>query len=174
MAAQGSYREEGLSRDPEPECPHGVGGSGANVADRELAFASANVCTLQCSSKFVAIDEAMPSARVQLLEMAFDREGFDIVGIQEGRVKPSQQKSGIVYEQFIASADGRGQYGSQIWVRRGSDFKVQRFYPKSPRLVHVVGTPACSEQNWDIVSGHAPCEDAENDKKDDFGDSLRA
>eukprot|EP00972_Heterocapsa_arctica_P110286 16236893-Heterocapsa_arctica.AAC.1 len=67
--------------------------------------------------------------------MAFDKADLDIVGVQEGRVQDDQQKSSIVYEQFIAGADSAGSYGSQVWIRRASPFKVQSFNAWSPRIV---------------------------------------
>eukprot|EP00972_Heterocapsa_arctica_P058736 8659460-Heterocapsa_arctica.AAC.1 len=59
--------------------------------------------------------------------MAFDKANLDVVGVQEGRVQDDQQKSGIIYEQFVAGADSAGSYGSQVWIRRTSPCKVRSF-----------------------------------------------
>ena len=66
-----------------------------NDEAKDICFATASVCTLH-ANKTRAMGTEL-SGRTQLLEMAFDRAGADIVGIREGRVLGDQQKSGLVY-----------------------------------------------------------------------------
>ena len=61
--------------------------------------------------------------------MAFDDAGIDIIGIQEGRTRVSQRISGIVYEMLVSPASDEGWYGTQIWVRRSTDFSIQSWVP---------------------------------------------
>ena len=104
--------------------------------------------------------------------MAFDNEGFDIIGIQEGRVRHDQQVSGIVYEMYIAGADQNGCYGSQLWVRRRGVFTVDSFIPRNHRIVEIVGSLIGIGNKVHVFSVHAPHEADDANTKADFWEVL--
>eukprot|EP00972_Heterocapsa_arctica_P109121 16069215-Heterocapsa_arctica.AAC.1 len=102
--------------------------------------------------------------------MAFDKANLDVIGVQEGRVQDDQQKSGIIYEQFTAGAASAGSYGSQVWIRRASPFKVRSFVAWTPRIIEVCGS--LKGATWCVVSAHAQCEGAIDEAKNNFWDII--
>ena len=142
--------------------------------DNVITLATANVNTLLDAKRASGNMHAQAMGRIQLLEMAMDSECIDIIGIQEGRMQVDQQRTGHLYDQYIASASKTGCYGSQVWVRRKCAFKVSTFVPHSSRIVEVVGDIDHIDGPVHVFSAHAPHELDKAPTKDSFWDSLTA
>ena len=67
-------------------------------------------------------------SKVQMLEQQFNDFQLDVVGIQEGRSRMMQERSGLYYNMYVAAANERGSYGVQIWARRKSKWRVIQWH----------------------------------------------
>ena len=128
-------------------------------ASSSLFVASANVNTLH--ARKVCTDALTLSARVQILEQSFLSKSLDVVGVQEGRTRGDQRKSGCIYEMFVAGCDEACNYGAQIWVRRCPRHVIQGWLVHSPRLIEVTIVCSVSKSATTYFSAHAPHEYAE-------------
>ena len=72
----------------------------------------------------------------------------------------------------IARGTAQGQYGSQVWVANKLGFRVQQELAVSPRIMSVTGTMRGDSRRYHFVSAHAPTEEAPQDDKNNFHDSL--
>ena len=63
-------------------------------------------------------------SNVQMLEVQFNDFRLEFVGIQEGRSRSMQVRSGIFYDMYVASADKNGSHGVQLWVKREGPWHV--------------------------------------------------
>ena len=84
--------------------------------------ASANVCTLgpaeiDKENKNLKTGGLLYTGRAAVLEECFDSNGFDFVGVQEARIRKNQTRRGRHYTMYASSANERGQYGVQLWVK---------------------------------------------------------
>ena len=149
-----------------------------------VAMATANACTLldryyrtadlvqqRCDLKYQV---NQPAGRVQLLEMQFDSEGLDIIGLQESRLQESQVISGLVYNMYVSSADKQGCYGAQCWVRVSPKFRVVHWYAHHPRIVEVAVKLRGLKRHTHFISAHAPIEAADSNTKQCFWDKVLA
>ena len=97
----------------------------ARSAAHQFRVATANVRTLCDKGKSTVVTGSVAlSGRAALLEIEMARCGLDLVGIQEGRTQTDQIIEGANYTMVVAGADPRGNYGSQLWVRRSLRSKV--------------------------------------------------
>ena len=108
--------------------------------------------------------------KVQALEIDFNREELDFVGIQEGRIRENCVKEGTFYIMFTSAATRGGQLGVQFCVRTTARFQALCIYLKSPRLMTVVGVYKSVLVAW--VVGHAPIEAAVYAEKVNFWEML--
>ena len=110
----------------------------ARSASHHFRVATANVRTLCDREKSTAVtgSGALPG-RAALLEIEMARCGLDLVGIQEGRTQTDQIIEGAEYTMVVAGADPRGNYGTQLWVRRSLRAKVTGVPVSTPRLLVV-------------------------------------
>ena len=63
------------------------------------------------------------------------RCGLGLVGIQEGRTQTNQIIEGAEFTMVVAGADQRGNYGTQLWVRRTLRAEVTGIPVSTPRLL---------------------------------------
>ena len=91
--------------------------------------------------------------RAALLEIEMARCGLDVVGIQEGRTEIIE---GAEYTMVVAGADPRGNYGTQLWVRRSLRAKVTGIPVSTPTLFVAWLRFETSGSELMCVVGHAP------------------
>ena len=120
----------------------------------DLRAVTANVNTLADKPGYKRGDQVR--GRAQLLEMAFDNEGIVVAGIQESRAQIDQTIAGTIYDMFAAGADETGNYGTQIWVKRGGPVKQESFMPRSPRLVEISASVNGVQAKVHFFAAHAP------------------
>ena len=95
-----------------------------------------NLWTLCDKGKSTAVTgSGALSGRAALLEIEMARCVLDLVGIQEGRTQTNQSIEGAEYTMVVAGADPRGNYGTQLWVRRSLRAKVTGIPVSTPRLL---------------------------------------
>lgn len=104
---------------------------------------------------------------MQLIEEAFNSANLDVVGVQEGRTPSDQRKSGVYYEMLIAGHQ-RGQYGSQVWVRRSPTTTIVSWRVISTRIVETIIIYDEIERLVAFVSAHAPHEFTQESVKEEF------
>jgi hypothetical protein len=141
----------------------------------QVAAASANVRTLYPSEERAAaikVAGELLLGKVQLLEKQFDLEELAIVGIQEGRGTATAQRDGLNYQMFTSAACAQGLGGCQVRNAKWLGFRVHACERLSPRLMYVTGVTRKLECKLQVLSAHAPCEDAGQNEKDLFWDEL--
>ena len=107
-----------------------------------------------------------------MLEQSFSDCELDVVGIQEGRTKHSQCKSGCVHKMFVAGRDEMHCYGVQTWVKRVPEIIVYGWQVHSPRLLEVKLVYKANKGVIVVFSAHAPHESSDPDTKNLFWSSL--
>ena len=95
-------------------------------------------------------------SRATSLEMLFNKSKFDIIGIQEGRMKGDQLISGIFYNMFVAGAAANGSYGSQIWISHSLPHTVQSSLVVSCRVIVLSIKVHGRDRILHCISAHAP------------------
>ena len=120
-----------------------------------IRCATANVRTLlphQESCSYAQVAGTLVLSKVRLLEMQFAEAGIDFAGIQEGRSRHTQERSGISFDMITAAASAKGAHGVQLWIRRALKCKLQQWKAISPRLLFaVVDITACGARLGIIV-----------------------
>ena len=88
----------------------------------------------------------------ELLEEQFPHAGIEVIGIQEGRSKTTQQKDGHSYVMLTAAAYDDGASGVQIWVMRGIQVRIWNVL--TPRIMFAI----ISKKGVDMgfICAHAP------------------
>ena len=61
------------------------------------------------------------------------------MGIQEGRSRRREVRSGLHYDMFAGQADEAGSAGCQVWVRRALRFRLGEFLTPDHRMTIVIG-----------------------------------
>ena len=92
--------------------------------------------------------------KVQRLESSFFEAGYDLVGVQETRIRSDVDVKKIQYHILGSSATDAGAHGTQLWIALRLKMKVIECIPVSPRLLMVV----VSRKNVTliVVVAHAP------------------
>ena len=132
-----------------------------------MRVATANVKTLmpaQETKSYGKISGAMLFHRMQLLEQQFAANNLQIVGVQEGRARSTQERSGSDFRMLTSAADEHGDFGVQLWVAHA--LHVVTWSAISPRLLYGVTELRGCQQGW--LVGHAPHEFAPEPAKDEF------
>ena len=109
------------------------------VAAVSLRCATAKVPTLHphtVDKSYANVSGVCLRSKNTLLEQQFRDHLYDVVGVQEGRSKSTEQTEGQHYTMLAAAAEPDGSLGVQCWVRHGSF--VQFWAAVSPRLFYVI------------------------------------
>jgi len=151
-----------------------VSASASKYASARLVLASANVCTLaprdeDAANAQVAGDLLM--GKVQIMEQRFQEFGVQIVGVQEGRSRRHEVRSGLHFQMFAGMADN-GVGGCQVWVSNALKFRVGEFLAPSARCTIVTGTITDDNIPLVLVSAHALTAAATDKAREDYWDDL--
>ena len=136
-------------------------------------FATANVCTLSPSELNLAIFEGRNfdgASRISLLERQFNDASFDVIGIQESRVRHNLTMTGDHYMMYCSSATPEGRGGVQLWIRCSMSKGVLEVTPVSSRLM--LAAIKAGDAGYICVVGHAPIDDASPADRHDFWHSI--
>ena len=125
------------------------------VAAVSLRCATASVLTLHphtIDKSSANVSGVCLRSKITLLEQQFRDHLYDVVGVQEGRSKRTEQTEGQHYTMLAAAAEPDGSLGVQCWVRHGSS--VQFWAAVSPRILYVIVQRAALLTGF--VVAHAP------------------
>ena len=109
------------------------------VAAVSLRCATANVLTLHphtVDKSYANVSGVCLRSKITLLEQQFRDHLYDVVGVQEGRSKRTEQTEGQHHSMLAAAAEPDGSLGVQCWVRHGSS--VEFWAAVSPRILYVI------------------------------------
>ena len=99
------------------------------------------------------------------------RCGLDL-GIQEGRTQTNQIIEGAEYSMVVAGADSRGNYGTQLWVRRTLREQVTGIPVSTPKLLVTWLRFETSGSELMCVVRHAPHHGRPREERDQFWTEL--
>ena len=137
------------------------------------SFNVTTLCPAQEKRAFNRVKSMPMVSKVQLLEHTLADRCIEIAGIQEGRASTSRTRKGYKHLIFEAAASSRGDYGPQVFIADSLKFETRMWKAVSTRLLFVAGAVP-SGRKFSILSGHAPCEEAPPEIKDEFWELLYA
>jgi len=105
--------------------------------------------------------------KVQVLEMRFNDSDVQLLGVQEGRSRRQEVRSGLHYDMFAGAATN-GVGGCQIWVSKKMKFKLGEFLAPDERFTAVTGTVTNDNVPVILVSAHAVTVSASDKQREEF------
>ena len=108
----------------------GSSGESTGPPSHTLVVGSANVCTL-CPRDEDAANAAIAGpllmGKVQVMEMRFYEHSIRMLGVQEGRARRQEVRSGLHYDMFCGAASN-SVGGCQVWVAKLLKFRLGEFF----------------------------------------------
>ena len=90
------------------------------------------------------------------MESQFNECGALVIGVQEGRAKEEQFRSGVYYQMVVATASENGSYGVQAWFRKSLGPEFLAVDVVNPRLMAVAAKLSKLSVFVTLIVGHAP------------------